>query len=66
MRFAQFVSLCAVATEALTLTTEGGFEPSNFNVTEALIANGVDSDVIPDAQALSKRSSLGACKVAVC
>jgi hypothetical protein len=66
MRFTQFVSLCALATEALTLTTDSGFEPSNFNVTAALIANGVDPDFIPDAQALSRRSSLGACKVAVC
>lgn len=66
MRFAQFVSLCALASRALALATGGGFEPTNFNVTEALIANGVDPGFIPDAEVLSKRSSLGACKIAVC
>ncbi|KAJ4291994.1 hypothetical protein N0V90_009893 [Kalmusia sp. IMI 367209] len=64
MGFARIVSLCALVARVLALATESSFEPTNFNVTAALLANGVSSDDIPSIQALNERSSLGSCPVA--
>lgn len=66
MNFMRFVSLCALTSGAFALTTDSSFEPPNFNVTAALVANGVNPEFIPDSTALTERSSLGACNVAVC
>lgn len=41
------------------------FEPVDFNVTEALLANGLDVTAIPGLAGLAERSSSGACSVAV-
>jgi hypothetical protein len=42
------------------------FEPSNFNVTEALIANGVNVSAIPDLASLTEKRSLSSpCAAAV-
>jgi hypothetical protein len=43
----------------------GAFEPADFNVTAALIANGVNVSAIPQLSGLVERSSLSACSVAV-
>ncbi|KAF1979990.1 FAD-binding domain-containing protein [Bimuria novae-zelandiae CBS 107.79] len=64
MGLVQFVSLCAFASAALALSTDGSFEPANFNITAALIANGISPEAIPDTQTLNERSSLGTCTVA--
>ena len=65
MGFARIVSVCALVTRVFVLATESSFEPTNFNVTAALVANGVSPDNIPDFKALEERSSLGSCPVAV-
>jgi len=54
--FASFASL------ALSQT----FEASDFNVTEALIAQGVDVASLPGLSGLVRRSSKTACDIAVC
>jgi hypothetical protein len=45
---------------------QDAFEPSDFNVTEALIANGVDVSAIPElANLTEKRSLFSPCATAV-
>jgi hypothetical protein len=41
------------------------FEPVEFNITEALIENGVDVTAIPELSGLVERSSSKACSAAV-
>lgn len=41
------------------------FEPANFNVTEALLANGIDISTIPGLDELTRRSSTSGCSIAV-
>jgi hypothetical protein len=41
------------------------FEAPNFNVTEALIENGVNVSAIPELAGLVVRSSLNGCSIAV-
>ena len=43
----------------------GVFEPADFNVTEALIANGVNVSAIPQLSALVERTFLSGCSIAV-
>ncbi|KAI4951899.1 hypothetical protein J4E91_003360 [Alternaria rosae] len=42
----------------------GAFEPADFNVTEALIANGVNVSAIPQLSGLVERTALSGCSVA--
>lgn len=44
--------------------TTGAFEPANFNITKALIANGIDVSAIPELAEFSRRSFSG-CSAAV-
>lgn len=41
------------------------FESEKFNVTDALISQGVDISALPQLNAISKRSSNAACSIAV-
>jgi hypothetical protein len=41
------------------------FEPADFNVTEALLANGVDVSALPELSELGARSLLSGCSTAV-
>jgi hypothetical protein len=41
------------------------FEPTNFDVTEALISQGVNVSAIPALEGLLDRSSSSACSIAV-
>jgi hypothetical protein len=41
------------------------FEPSDFNITEALIAQGINVSALPKLTALERRSSDLACNIAV-
>jgi hypothetical protein len=41
------------------------FEPADFNVTKALIANGVNVSAIPELAKLTERTLLSGCSVAV-
>jgi hypothetical protein len=52
----------------LTFITCGlcqSFEPADFNVTEALLDNGVNVSALPDLSGLAERSALSACSLAV-
>jgi hypothetical protein len=57
-----FVSLAAFAAGALSQAT---FEPSDFNITEALLRNGVDASAIPDLAPFVERSLSSGCSAAV-
>jgi hypothetical protein len=57
-----FVPLVAFAAGVLSQTT---FEPSNFNVTEALLDNGVNISAIPQLAPFVEKSLLSGCSVAV-
>jgi hypothetical protein len=41
------------------------FEPTNFNITEALLDNGVNVSAIPELAPLVERSLLNGCSMAV-
>jgi hypothetical protein len=41
------------------------FEPADFNITEALLANGVNISAIPDFAPLAERSPSNGCSAAV-
>lgn len=43
----------------------GVFEPLDFNITEALIENGVNVSAIPELAQLAERSLLSGCSIAV-
>lgn len=60
----------SLAFSAFTIITTGIiaqeiFEPANFNVTEALIGNGVNVSAIPELSNLVVQSSLKRCSIAV-
>lgn len=42
------------------------FEASDFNITEALIGNGIDVSAIPELSGLAERTLLSGCAIAVC
>ncbi|KAF2821615.1 FAD binding domain-containing protein [Ophiobolus disseminans] len=60
MKLTDVVSLSVVAV-AIHAST---FEPTDFNVTEALIDSGVNVSAIPELAGLVERSSIGACSIA--
>ncbi|OAL43971.1 FAD binding domain-containing protein [Pyrenochaeta sp. DS3sAY3a] len=60
MRFSISASLGALTATALA----NSFEPSDFNVTEALVDNGVNISAIPGLAGLVERSSLSGCSIA--
>jgi hypothetical protein len=61
MKFSISASLGALTATALA----NSFEPSDFNVTEALVDNGVNISAIPGLAGLVERSSLNGCSIAV-
>lgn len=48
-----------------TVSAQDIFEAPDFNVTEALIKNGVNVSAIPELAGLAIRSSLSGCSIAV-
>lgn len=44
---------------------QNAFENATFNVTQALLDNGVQADKIPNVELIQKKSILDACDVAV-
>jgi hypothetical protein len=51
---------------ALSATAQDVFEPSDFNVLEALVTNGVNVSALPDLAALTEKRSLSSpCAAAV-
>jgi len=57
-----FISLGALI--AVVLAQNGTFEPADFNVTEALISNGVNVSAIPELAGLAERPALSGCSIA--
>ena len=57
-----FISLGALA--AVVSAQAGTFEPSDFNITKALISNGVNVSAIPELAGLAERSALSSCSIA--
>jgi len=57
-----FISLGALI--AVVLAHNGTFEPADFNVTEALISNGVNVSAIPELAGLAERPALNGCSIA--
>jgi hypothetical protein len=59
-----FLSLGAIV--AVVSAQTGIFEPVDFNITEALISNGVNVSAIPELSGLVERTALSGCSIAVC
>jgi hypothetical protein len=64
MRFFETIALGTLAATA-GVKAQDVFEPADFNVTEALIKNGVNVSAIPELAGLVIRSSLKGCSIAV-
>jgi hypothetical protein len=64
MRFIQKLSLSTLAVAARA-SNQDVFEPADFNVTEALVDNGVNVPGIPELAGLVVRSSSKGCLIAV-
>ena len=64
MKLFHQLCVCALAVAA-GASTQDVFEPAGFNVTEALIDNGINVSTIPDLAGLAARSSLKGCSIAV-
>jgi hypothetical protein len=47
------------------VASQATFEPADFNVTEALLDNGVNVSYIPELAPLVERSVLSGCSIAV-
>ena len=63
MKAGLIASLGALAASVLA---QDVFEPADFNVTEALVANGVNVSALPDLAALTEKRSLSSpCAAAV-
>ena len=63
MKAQSLLPLAAIASHALA---QDVFEPANFNVTEALIANGINISALPGLGNLTEKRSLSnPCAVAV-
>lgn len=63
MKAHSLLPLAAIASHALA---QDVFETANFNVTKALIANGIDVSALPGlANPTEERSPLNPCTVAV-
>ncbi|CAI9628457.1 unnamed protein product [Alternaria burnsii] len=56
--------LALVAFVAFVSAQTGVFEPADFNVTKALIANGINVSAIPQLSGLVERTSLSSCSIA--
>jgi hypothetical protein len=59
-----FLSLGAIV--AIVSAQTGIFEPADFNITEALISNGVNVSAISELSGLVERTARSGCSIAVC
>lgn len=46
--------------------SQNSFEPADFNITDALLDNGVNVSAIPELAPLAERSLSSGCSIAVC
>ena len=56
---------CGTLAATARVSAQDTFEAPDFNVTEALIQNGVNVSAMPELAQLATRSSLSGCSVAV-
>ena len=56
---------CGTVAATVRVSAQDTFEAPDFNVTEALIQNGVNVSAMPELAQLATRSSLSGCSVAV-
>lgn len=64
MRTSFLFSLLALGAGVIA-QTDDVFEPPEFNITEALIDNGVNVSAIPELSGLVERTLLSGCPIAV-
>ena len=64
MRASSFLSSFGFAATVVYAQTDE-FEAPDFNITEALIANGINVSALPELAPLIDRSPLGGCSIAV-
>lgn len=66
MKVTPAVSIVALTAGALAQSSGNTFEKADFNITEALIGNGVDVSAIPELSGLVERTlDLSPCAIAV-
>jgi hypothetical protein len=66
MKVTPAVSIGALTAGALAQSNANTFEKADFNITEALISNGVDVSAIPELSGLVERTlDLSPCAIAV-
>ena len=66
MKVTQVISIGALTAGALAQSNANTFEKADFNITEALIGNGVDVSAIPELSGLVERTlDLSPCAIAV-
>jgi hypothetical protein len=66
MKTSGVASFGALAAGTLAQANIGGFEPADFNITKALIGNGVDVSAIAELSGLVERTlDLTPCSIAV-
>lgn len=58
--------LVPFAAFAAGVLSQNTFEPSDFNITDALLDNGVNVAAIPELAPLAERSLSSGCSIAVC
>lgn len=63
MKASSFLSVLGLGTAVYAQTSE--FETPDFNITEALIANGINVSALPELAPLVERSLLSGCSIAV-
>ncbi|KIW75662.1 hypothetical protein Z517_10404 [Fonsecaea pedrosoi CBS 271.37] len=64
MRFSLHVAAIGLGITASVAAQDSSFEPPEFNVTQALIDQGVNVSALPELASLSKRSSISPCSIA--
>lgn len=66
MKTSLVVPFLALGARHAIAQTADGFEAPDFNITEALIRNGINISAIPELSGLTERTLLSGCSVAVC
>ena len=61
----RLLNIISVGFFSVVILAQETFEPSDFDVTAALLENGVDVSDIPSLAGISKRTKPGGCEIAV-
>ncbi|OAL37816.1 hypothetical protein AYO20_02993 [Fonsecaea nubica] len=64
MRFSLHVAAIGLGITASVAAQDSPFEPPDFNVTQALVDQGVNVSALPELASLTKRSSISPCSIA--